>query len=104
MTPAFSRNQALSFGWSKMNENLSLFIVLCVSSSFIGTIQESLRQAPGFGFLIVDKKMEPIAALRSRADLPQSGTHRNSHSPAEPARRGTQERRRGQAGDQPQDI
>jgi uncharacterized membrane protein len=45
MPTAFSLHQALSFGWSKMRENLSLFIVMCVSSFFVGTIQESLRQA-----------------------------------------------------------
>lgn len=63
MTPAFSRNQALSFGWSKMKENLSLFIVLCVSSFFIGTIQGSLRQAHGFGAWFALQGLQLLHAL-----------------------------------------
>lgn len=63
MTPVFSRNHALSFGWSKMKENLSLFIVLFVSSFFIGTIQESLRQSHGFGAYLAAHGLQLMHAL-----------------------------------------
>lgn len=63
MTPEFSRNQALSFGWSKMKENLSLFIVLCVSSFFVGTIQESLHQAHSFATCFVAQGLQLVHAL-----------------------------------------
>lgn len=63
MSPVFSRKQALSFGWSKMKENLSLFIVLFVSSFFIGTIQESLRQSHGFGAFLAAQGLHLMHAL-----------------------------------------
>lgn len=46
MTKTFSRNEALSFGWNKLKANLPFFIVLCMSSFFVGAVQQSLRQAP----------------------------------------------------------